>query len=126
MNFTSFDNPVLTVRRLLASVGAGLVLVGSLAGATIAASPSPMASHGQALSSFDQAFIDMMVPHHQSAVAMAVVALARAEHPEIAALAPEIIEAQEPEIGAAPDLAGKRGTVTLRRRRSPRCRCSMV
>lgn len=98
MNFTSFDNPVLTVRRLLASVGAGLVLVGSLAGATIAASPSPMASHGQALSSFDQAFIDMMVPHHQSAVAMAVVALARAEHPEIAALAPEIIEAQELEI----------------------------
>jgi uncharacterized protein (DUF305 family) len=34
--------------------------------------------------SFDQQFIDMMVPHHQGAVEMARIAQQRAEHPEIA------------------------------------------
>ena len=47
---------------------------------------------------FDQAFIDMMVPHHESAVAMAEIALERAEHPEIKQLAGEIVAAQESEI----------------------------
>ena len=31
---------------------------------------------------FDQAFLQMMIPHHQSAVMMARVALLRATHPE--------------------------------------------
>lgn len=47
---------------------------------------------------FDRAFIDMMVPHHESAVAMAQVALARAEHPELRQMATKIIVAQEMEI----------------------------
>jgi uncharacterized protein (DUF305 family)/uncharacterized cupredoxin-like copper-binding protein len=48
---------------------------------------------------FDQAFIEMMVPHHQSAVAMAAVALGEARHPEITELAEAIIEDQQREIG---------------------------
>ncbi len=49
-------------------------------------------------SAFDQAFIDMMVPHHQSATEMAMLARERAEHEELRTLAGEIIEAQEAEI----------------------------
>ncbi len=48
--------------------------------------------------SFDQRFIEAMIPHHQSAVVMAKDALQNAEHPEIKALATAIITAQEAEI----------------------------
>jgi uncharacterized protein (DUF305 family)/uncharacterized cupredoxin-like copper-binding protein len=47
---------------------------------------------------FDRMFIDMMIPHHASAVAMAQVALSRAEHPEIRTLAEDIITSQRTEI----------------------------
>ena len=47
---------------------------------------------------FDLLFIDLMVSHHQGAVAMAIVAQERAQHPEIRQLAGEIIAAQQPEI----------------------------
>lgn len=47
---------------------------------------------------FDLAFIDAMVRHHQSAIMMAQVALARAEHPELKALAQAIVDAQQREI----------------------------
>jgi uncharacterized protein (DUF305 family) len=47
---------------------------------------------------FDLMFIDMMIPHHASAVAMAQVALTRAEHPELRALAEAIIVSQSAEI----------------------------
>jgi uncharacterized protein (DUF305 family)/uncharacterized cupredoxin-like copper-binding protein len=47
---------------------------------------------------FDQMFIDMMIPHHASAVAMAQVATSRAEHPEIRSLAEDIIASQSAEI----------------------------
>lgn len=46
----------------------------------------------------DRSFIDAMVPHHEGAVDMAQVALKRAEHPEIANLAEEIVSAQRSEI----------------------------
>jgi uncharacterized protein (DUF305 family) len=75
-----------------------IAVIGLLATAAPAASPSPGSTATDHAGSFDRAFIDMMVPHHESAVAMAVVALARAEHDEIEMLAPEIIEAQELEI----------------------------
>ena len=54
---------------------------------------------GSAAADLDQAFIDMMVPHHKSAIEMAKVAKERAEHPEIKDLADDIITAQEGEIG---------------------------
>jgi uncharacterized protein (DUF305 family)/uncharacterized cupredoxin-like copper-binding protein len=47
---------------------------------------------------FDLMFIDMMTPHHASAVAMAQVAETRAEHPELRTLAEQIIESQRAEI----------------------------
>ncbi len=47
---------------------------------------------------FDRAFIDNMVPHHQLAVAMARVELARGKRPQVRALAREIISAQNDEI----------------------------
>lgn len=47
---------------------------------------------------FDLMFIDMMIVHHQSAVAMAQVAIERADHEEVRELAREIIAAQEQEI----------------------------
>lgn len=46
----------------------------------------------------DLMFIDMMTPHHESAIAMAEVALERREHPDIAEMAQAIIDAQEAEI----------------------------
>ena len=46
----------------------------------------------------DQAFVSGMVPHHESAVEMAEMALEKGEHSEIKRLAEEIIAAQESEI----------------------------
>jgi len=46
----------------------------------------------------DQHFIEQMIPHHEGAIAMAELALEKAQHPEIKALAEDIIEAQEREI----------------------------
>lgn len=47
---------------------------------------------------FDQAFVEMMIPHHEGAITMAKDALERAEHAEIKTLAQAIIMAQEAEI----------------------------
>ncbi len=47
---------------------------------------------------FDRAFIDAMIPHHQSAIEMAREARTKATHPEIKQLADEIIAAQQREI----------------------------
>ena len=46
----------------------------------------------------DEAFIDAMVPHHQGAIAMAEVALKKAEHEEIKELSRNIISSQQSEI----------------------------
>jgi uncharacterized protein (DUF305 family) len=47
---------------------------------------------------FDKAFIDAMIPHHQSAIEMAQVAREKSEIPEIKELAENIISAQQEEI----------------------------
>jgi len=47
---------------------------------------------------FDLAFIDAMVPHHQSAIDAAQMVIDSAVHPEIRELARQIIEAQKKEI----------------------------
>jgi uncharacterized protein (DUF305 family) len=47
---------------------------------------------------FDRAFIDAMIPHHQSAIEMAQVALENSDNPKIKELAENIISAQQEEI----------------------------
>ena len=47
---------------------------------------------------FDRAFIDAMIPHHQSAIEMAEVASEKSENPRIKELAENIISAQQTEI----------------------------
>src|SRR3989344_8258358 len=46
----------------------------------------------------DGHFIEQMIPHHEDAIVMANLALLRAEHPEIKALANDIIRTQSEEI----------------------------
>jgi len=60
--------------------------------ATAAASQSAKAAP------FDQQFIDSMVPHHQSALMMAQMALTKAPHAEVKALARNILRDQQKEI----------------------------
>ena len=47
---------------------------------------------------FDEAFIRMMIPHHEGAIEMAKVELAKGEDPELKALAQDITDAQQREI----------------------------
>jgi uncharacterized protein (DUF305 family) len=47
---------------------------------------------------FDEAFIDAMIPHHQSAIYMAQVASEKSKIPEIKELAQNIVSAQKQEI----------------------------
>lgn len=47
---------------------------------------------------FDRMFLDMMIAHHQGAVAMAKEALNKSEHSEVKELAQQIIDAQQKEI----------------------------
>jgi len=48
---------------------------------------------------FDRMFMQMMIPHHEAAIAMAQQALTQADHPEIKTLAQGIITTQRAEIG---------------------------
>jgi uncharacterized protein (DUF305 family) len=47
---------------------------------------------------FDKAFIDAMIPHHQSAIEMANVALEESKNPRIRQIAEDIVSAQVHEI----------------------------
>lgn len=66
-------------------------------GSTTTASTSPNTTDG--------AFVRAMVPHHESAVAMARIAQRRAEHAEVRRLAKDIIKTQRVEIRAMRHLA---------------------
>jgi uncharacterized protein (DUF305 family) len=60
-----------------------------------------MASDPQELANqepFDKAFIDNMIPHHESAIETAEVVLEGSENPEIRQIAGAIVDAQEREI----------------------------
>ncbi len=89
-------------RRVARPLGVALIL--TLFVPTLAPQParvSASATHAPAATAapFDQQFIDMMAPHHMSAVAMARIALTRAQHPQIKTLARSIIADQNSEIG---------------------------
>lgn len=47
---------------------------------------------------FDKAFIEMMIPHHEGAIEMALAAQQSAGHQEVKDMAEEIITAQQSEI----------------------------
>ncbi len=92
-----------SMRRAAKSLGAilALTLLVTAAGpriAPVSAATHPAAPAAAMATPFDRQFIDMMVPHHQSAVEMARVALTRAQHPQIKKLAQSIISDQNSEI----------------------------
>lgn len=73
-------------------------------GKTVAMSPEQRQSMmmsgnlGSADDSFDQRFIDAMIPHHEGALTMAQDALKNTKRPEIKQLAQEIVNSQQKEI----------------------------
>ncbi len=80
-----------TNRRILAALGLVVLVLGTACAAATR-------STGSSTASFDQQFIDMMVPHHEGAVAMAEIAQVRGEHPEVKQMAQEILATQREEI----------------------------
>jgi len=76
-----------------------LSLVLAACGGKATALPATVGAATSAAMPFDEQFIDMMAPHHMGAVAMAQIALTRAEHPELKTLANSIIASQNMEIG---------------------------
>ena len=52
---------------------------------------------------FDKAFIDAMIPHHESAIEMATVALEESDNERIRKIAQDIVDAQEREIAQMRD-----------------------
>ena len=62
---------------------------------------------GPADKDYEDRFIDMMIPHHQSAIIMAKDALKKTSHPELKKLAQNIIAAQEKEISLMKELRKK-------------------
>ncbi len=87
-----------SIRRALRPLGAALALTLLATVATPRLTPAHAALSAAAMAPFDRQFIDMMVPHHMSAVAMAQIALTRARHPQIKTLARSIISDQNSEI----------------------------
>ena len=57
---------------------------------------TPMA--GMHAAEFDLMYIDMMIPHHESVIALAEVAVDELSHPELIGIAEAIIETQDAEI----------------------------
>ncbi|WP_437811728.1 DUF305 domain-containing protein [Sorangium sp. So ce1078] len=98
------------VRRRQSAFPGRLLAVLLIAGGSVlvnACGKSSSEGHGEhqaagggetASAPFDRQFIDMMTPHHEGAVMMAMTAQERAEHAELKAMADEIISAQNQEI----------------------------
>lgn len=61
---------------------------------------------------FDEAFIAMMLPHHEGAVTMAKVELSRGKDPKLKALAQDIINAQTREIASMRKHVGAAGATS--------------
>jgi uncharacterized protein (DUF305 family) len=77
-------------------------LLSAAAAAALALTLTACSSHGEMMTGSgdpgDVMFAQMMIPHHEQAVEMSDIALARSTDPEITELAQEIRDAQQPEI----------------------------
>lgn len=71
---------------------------GSAQATSETASGETMGEHQMAMGEFDQMFIDMMVPHHQSAIEMAKIIQQQGENPELKQIAESMIQSQQAEI----------------------------
>ena len=86
------------MQRFIRAIGATLLLLSFAASTNTAALARQQVSAPTRAAVFDRQFIDMMVPHHEGAVAMARIALVRGQHTKVKTLARAIILAQEEEI----------------------------
>lgn len=97
---------IYSISALLASgvIGSGLMVERSQAQSSKPAnnphhpSAQSMPRQGMRMAQIDQHFIEMMIPHHEGAVQMADLALARSQRPEIKKLAVSIKSSQSREI----------------------------
>ena len=86
-------------KRTLLWVGVGLLVVGLVGMAATTAYMLAGGPLGRSMGgNMDAMFIEQMIPHHEDAIAMAELALTRAEHPEIKQLAEDVIKTQSAEI----------------------------
>ena len=94
---------------VVVAAGAGLAVGAAIwAGGDHGSDSSEMStahgSGGMMMTSLDeQSFLEQMVPHHESAVEMATMALEKGTRPQVRQLAQEIIDAQEAEIAQMRD-----------------------
>lgn len=65
----------------------------------------------KAATPFDRAFIRMMIPHHEGAIAMAKAEIEKGKDTELKKLADDIVEAQQREIGEMREHLGEEGAV---------------
>ncbi len=85
-------------RAVTPIIAAGLVIVGLTGIIVTTAFLQPVVPAGTTpASGMDAMFIEQMIPHHDDAIAMAELALTRAEHPEIKQLAADIKRTQTAE-----------------------------
>lgn len=83
----------------LRNLALALALTAAAAAPTLSPTPYAVsAASAPSAMTFDRLFIDMMVPHHMGAVAMARIAVSRTQHPQLRRLAQSIIADQEHEI----------------------------
>lgn len=88
----------------LVAVGAGLAIgaamwAGGDHGGDSSASTDGMSDGMMSMTTLDeQSFLEQMVPHHESAIEMATLALEKGDRPQVRQLAQEIIDAQKAEI----------------------------
>jgi len=117
------------MRRWTLPIVAGALIVVGLVGmaAVTALGPRSGPESFGADGGMDAMFIEQMIPHHDDAIAMADLALTRAEHPEIKQLARDIKRTQTAENAQmrrwyqewfdaeVPDVGGARGMMGRRR-----------
>ncbi len=87
-----------TAAVLLSGCGGGTDQSGSMPGMGGTTTAAPTGSTAASFNDADVQFAQQMIPHHQQAVQMAVMAETGATDPEVKALAGKIKAAQDPEI----------------------------